>query len=140
MRRVYHRFPQRIDLDFEIDRPFPRVLTAIWKVHNTHTTAERGGSLVKSKVLVEISATPTRFLRLDESADSPDEVEETADFRFSIRETVLKPEGRIPLSENIFLLRCIDRGLRTDCMVVKENRSGGMDALDFKEFIQGICR
>lgn len=140
MRRIYHRFPQRIDLDFEIDRPFPDVLACLWQTHQTHTTAERGGRLVKSTVTIEIAGTPTRFEPVHEYPGYPDEVTESADLRVALRDAVLKPDAKVPLAENVFLLRCNDHGTRTECLVVKEDRMGEMDARDFKQFIQGICR
>ncbi len=139
MRRIYHRFPQRIDLDFELDRPFREVLRCLQRMHNTHTTERKEKGLLKRRVLIQISDGRTQFEELDRLPPLEETISEVADFRIDLQETLLQPDRRLPVSENVFLIRVTDRGQRTECFVAKEGRYGGMDAMDVRQLLRGAC-
>ncbi len=140
MRRIYHRFPLKIDLDFDLERPFREVLTCIGMMNGTHITTRRNDKLVKSSVAIEISDNMTGFTGLDALRSLADEVTDAADFRIEIHETLLKGEGRFPLSADTFLLRIQDQRERTGCIVVKEGSYGAVDAMDLKRMLLGACK
>ncbi|HNV38121.1 MAG TPA: hypothetical protein PKJ46_03080 [Methanoculleus sp.] len=55
MRRIYHRFPQSIDLDFELVQPFRGILTCLARMHDTHTTVKEADGLVKERIHIQIA-------------------------------------------------------------------------------------
>ncbi|WP_246589336.1 hypothetical protein [Methanofollis formosanus] len=139
MRRVYYRFPTRFDLNFSLMVPFPRAIGAIAALHRTHTNRREGGDLFKHHLILEIADDRTRFLPVDLLPGLANEVTESADFRFSVHETLLRPEGRVPVSENTFLVRVVDRGPQSEVFVVKEGTGGSLDALDVRDRLKGAC-
>lgn len=139
MRRVYYRFPTRFDLNFSLMVPFPRAIGTIAALHRTHTTRREGGDLFKHHLILEIADDRTRFLPVDLLPGLANEVTESADFRISVHETLLRPEGRVPVSENTFLVRVVDRGPQSEVFVVKDGTGGSLDALDVRDRLKGAC-
>ncbi|NYT05729.1 MAG: hypothetical protein GKC04_05070 [Methanomicrobiales archaeon] len=139
MRRIYHRFPQSCDLNFDIDRSFADVMHCIQRLHRSHTTSRRGEDLVKLSFLVDVAEKKTQFVPVDYVSDLAQTVTESADFRITLHETLLTPQKSIPVSENRFLIRISDAGVRCDCYAVKDGRQGQMDAMDLKVLLKGAC-
>ncbi|MCK9277116.1 MAG: hypothetical protein M0P22_03395 [Methanoculleus sp.] len=139
MRRIYHRFPQSIDLDFELARSFQDVLVCIARMHETHTTVRGADGLVKERIRIQVADGRTQFLDLDALLPLPENVTEAADFRVDLQRTLLTPEKRLPVAENIFFLRIVDRGPVTECYIAKEGRLGDMDAMDLRRMLKGAC-
>ena len=139
MRRIYYRFPQSIDLDFEIARPFRDVLACIARLNNTHATRRGPGGLIKERVVIQIAEERTRFGDLDNLSPLEETVAETADFRVDLQKTLLTPEKRLPISENVFYLRIVDKGAVTECYVAKEGLHGDLDAIDLRTILKGAC-
>jgi hypothetical protein len=139
MRRIYHRFPLRADLSFEIIRPFGEVVRCIVGLHDSHITNRKGDDLVKLHFVVDVAESKTRFEPVDRIPGLCDNVSEVADFRITLNETLLTPSRRVPLSESRFYLRVQDSGPRCECFAVKEGSAGGMDAMDLKSFVTGAC-
>ncbi len=139
MRRIYHRFPQQVDLDFDLNRPFRDVLRCLQRLHNTHTTERQQNGLLKRKILVQISDGRTQFQDLETLPPLDEVITEAADFRLDLQETLLTPDRRLPVAANIFLLRIVDRGSATECFVAKEGRGSGMDAMAFRTLLKGAC-
>ncbi|MCK8518869.1 hypothetical protein [Methanoculleus sp. 7T] len=139
MRRIYHRFPQSIDLDFELSRPFRDVLSCIAQMHNTHTTRQGPEGLVKERALIQIADERTQFVDLGALPLLSEKVTEVADFRVALQRTLLTPNARLPVAENVFFLRVVDKGPVTECFVAKEGRHGDMDAMDLRRILKGAC-
>ena len=139
MRRIYYRFPQSIDLDFEIARPFRDVLACIARLNNTHATRRGPGGLIKERVVIQIAEGRTRSGDLDDLSPLEETVAETADFRVDLQKTLLTPEKRLPISENVFYLRIVDKGAVTECYVAKEGSHGDLDAIDLRTILKGAC-
>ncbi|TAJ43334.1 hypothetical protein [Methanofollis fontis] len=139
MRRIYYRFPARFDLNFTLSSPFRGVLGGVAALHRSHTTRRKDGDLFKHDVLIDVADDRTHFLPLDMLSGSLGDVTESVDFRMAIHETLLRAEGRRPISENRFLFRVVDRGDRTEVFVVKEGTGGAMDAMHVKEMLKGAC-
>jgi len=139
MRRIYHRFPQQIDLDFELSLPFREVLNRVRLLHRTHTTTRTDNGLVKSKILVQVSDNRTQFEDVDMLPPIEDTVTEAADFRIDLQETLLNPDRRVPVAANTFLVRMMDRGTRTECYVAKQGRFGTIDAMNVRTLLKGAC-
>ena len=139
MRRIYHRFPQSVDLDFELSRPFRDVLACIARLHDSHTTTRGADGLVKERMLVQVADGRVQFVDLNDLAPLAENVTEVADFRVDLQRTLLTPEKRLPVSENIFFLRIDDKGAVTECYVAKEGRLGDLDAMDLRTMLKGAC-
>jgi hypothetical protein len=139
MRRILPSFPQSIDLDFELVRPFREVLACITRMHDTHTTVRGADGLVKERMLVQVADGRTQFLDLDALVPLAERVSEMADFRIDLQRTLLTPEKRLPVKENVFFLRIVDKGPVTECYVAKEGRSGDLDAMDLRTMLKGAC-
>jgi len=139
MRRIYYRFPGTYDLDFDLNRPFPEVLGCIRRLHDTHQTSRRGTDLVKRQILVQLATNKMSFEMVDSLPPFEETVTEMADFRLIVHDILLAARGRVPLGENIFLMRVQDKGPLCECIVVKEGQQGAMDAAEFKTLIKGAC-
>ncbi len=139
MRTVYHRFPTSFDLDFELRRSFADTLRCLEQLNNSHTTRKRGLNLIKCQVTLQIAQHKTTFAPLESVPDAGGKVTEMADLRMIVRETRLTPEAKVPVSENVFLLRLVDRGASTEVTVAKEGRKGEMDAMDVKSILMDAC-
>lgn len=139
MRRIYHRFPLRADLTFEITRPFGEAVRCVTGLHHSHITDRKGDDLVKLHFVVEVAESKTRFEPVDRIPGLCETLSEVADFRITLNETLLTASRRVPISENRFFLRVQDAGPRCECFVVKDGSSGGMDAMDLKSHVMGAC-
>jgi hypothetical protein len=139
MRTVYHRFPTTFDLDFELQKPFGEVLRCLHTLHESHTTSRKGIDLVKCQTLVQIAHNKTTFEPLNRQPAVLDSVTEMADFRIIVRETRLTPKNRVPVSENTFLVRVVDKGMFTEVTIAKEESRGDIDAMDLREILKGAC-
>jgi hypothetical protein len=140
MRRIFHRFPNVIDLEFEVNRPFGAFLSCLKALHNSHQTTRTGPDLVKRTVLVEVATNKTAFEPIDKVPPFETEVTEAIDYRVTLQDTLLKPGGKVPVSRNVFLLRAQDHGMKVECTVVREGKHGTLDAMDLKTLLTGACQ
>jgi len=137
MRRIYHRFPLRCDLDFDIEMPFYDVISKVISLNNTHTTSKAGGDLVKLAVKVDVADKKTNMINVDDVPDLAEVSTETVDFRINLIETILTGDRRIPKAGASYLLKVKENGMATQCFIVKTGSSGSTDALDIKKMIAG---
>ncbi len=61
MRRIYYRFPQRVDLSFAMGMPFNETLNHIADLDNSESTKTTGKELVKVKTRVNVATDRTTF-------------------------------------------------------------------------------
>lgn len=139
MRRIYHKFPQRCDLVFDLDRPLADVIQCITRMHNTHTTRKKGEDLLKLSMVVEVADQKTRMVPVDNFPSLHRTVTEAADFRITYHETLLTPDQKVPVSINQFLLRVSEISGGCECFALKENVQGSLDSMDLKQLISGAC-
>jgi hypothetical protein len=139
MRRIYHKFPQRCDLVFDLDRPLPDVIQCITRMHNTHTTRKKGEDLLKLSMMVEVADQKTRMVPVDNFPNLHRTVTEAADFRITYHETLLTPDQKVPVSVNQFLFRVSEVSGGCECFALKENAQGSLDSMDLKQLISGAC-
>lgn len=137
MRRIYHRFPLRCDLDFEIEEPFMDIIERMARFDGSHITKKVGDELIKLDLHVYVAEKKTGFENIGNIRDFYDNTSESVDFRIIFNETILTGERRIPRSETSFLVRVAEKGMASDCFVAKEGTSGNVDALDLKNLILG---
>ncbi|MDD4299138.1 MAG: hypothetical protein PHO78_00610 [Methanomicrobium sp.] len=137
MRRIYHRFPLRCDLDFEIEKPFLDVVEKVVGMNNTHVTERVGEDLIRLDVHVSVADSKTRMVPVEDIADFLDTITDAADFMLILNETILTGDRRIPRSETVYYLRVNETGMITECFVSKEGTKGSTDAYDVKKLIKG---
>jgi hypothetical protein len=137
MRRIYYRFPQRVDLSFAMGMPFNETLKYIAGLNNEESTKTTGKELVKVKTKVEIALDRATFGDITPDVLRPGVISEAVDLRISVLALALRGGGKVPIANDIFYLRLSDQVSRTDIDIAKEGRGDGLDALDMKNIILG---
>ncbi|MCX6697106.1 MAG: hypothetical protein NTV84_06025 [Methanoregula sp.] len=140
MRRIYYHFPQRVDLSFAMGMPFLETLKYIADLDNQESTKTTGKELVKVKTQVKIAIDRATFGDIDRNVLRPGVITEAADIRVSVLALALRGGGKVPIANDIFYLRVIDRGLSTDIDIAKEGDAPGLDALDMKNILLGTSK
>jgi hypothetical protein len=137
MRRIYYRFPQRVDLSFAMGMPFNETMKYIAHLDNAESTKTTGKELVQVKTRVEIAVDRATFGDVTPDLLRPGVITESADFRVSVLALALRGGGKVPIANDIFYLRLTDQVSRTDIDISKEGRGEGLDALDMKNILLG---
>ena len=137
MRRIYHRFPLRCDLDFDIERPFLDVVGKVVGMNNTHVTERVGEELIRLDFLVSVADSKTLMIPVENIPNLLENLTDAADFMLTLKETILTGDRRIPRSETVYYLRVNENGMMTECFVSKEGTRGNNDAYDVKKLITG---
>jgi len=137
MRRIYYRFPQRVDLSFAMGMSFNETLKYIAGLNNEESTKTTGKELVKVKTKVEIAIDRATFGEITSDLLRTGVITEAADLRVSVLALALRGGGKVPIANDIFYLRLSDQGSRTDIDIAKEGRGDGLDALDMKNILLG---
>ncbi|MDD1694139.1 MAG: hypothetical protein LUQ71_05395 [Methanoregula sp.] len=137
MRRIYYRFPQRVDLSFAMGMPFNETLRYISQLNNEESTKTTGKELVKVKTKVEIAIDRATFGEITPDVLRPGVITEAVDLRVSVLALALRGGGKVPIANDIFYLRLSDQVSRTDVDIAKEGRGEGLDALDMKNILLG---
>ncbi|OPY37034.1 MAG: hypothetical protein A4E35_01496 [Methanoregula sp. PtaU1.Bin051] len=138
MRRIYYRFPQRIDLTFTLGLPFHEAIRHIvTELDGAEKTKTTGKELVKVKSKVEIAIDRATFGDVTPDILKPGAISEAADFRISVLALALRGGSKVPIANDVFLVRLTDRIKHTDIEIAKESGIPGLDALDIKNLILG---
>lgn len=137
MRRIYYRFPQRVDLSFAMGMPFNETLKYIAGLHNEETTKTTGKELVKVKTRVEVSIDRATFGEITPDVLRPGAISEAVDLKISVLALALRGGGKVPIANDVFYVRLTDQVSRTDIDIAKEGRGEGLDALDMKNILLG---
>ncbi len=138
MRRIYYRFPQKIDLSFTMGIPFHLALNHILsELDGTESTKTAGGKLVKVRTTVAIAIDRATFGDVTPDALKPGAITEAVDLRISVLTLALQGGGKVPVANDAFFVRLNDTGKHTDVAIAKEGSTPGLDALDMKNLILG---
>ena len=138
MRRIYYRFPDRVDLMFTLGLPFTEALRHIVaELNGAESTKTNGRELVKVKTKVEVAADRATFADVTPDVFRPGAITEAVDLRVSLLALALRGGNKVPIANDIFYLRLTDRGNNTDVEIAKEGNAPGVDALDVKNLILG---
>jgi hypothetical protein len=137
MRRIYYRFPQRVDLSFAMGMPFNETLKYIASLNNEESTKTTGKELVRVKIKMEIAVDRATFGEITPEVLRPGVITEAVDLRVSVLALALRGGGKVPIANDIFYLRLSDQVSRTDIDIAKEGRGEGLDALDMKNILLG---
>ena len=137
MRRIYYRYPQRVDLSFAMGMTFPETLKYIADLNGQESTKTTGKELVRVKVKVEIATNRAEFGDITPDILRPGVITEAADIRVSVLALALRGAGKVPIANDVFFVRLTDRNTCTDIDIARENAAEGLDALDVKNIILG---
>jgi hypothetical protein len=137
MRRIYHRFPLRCDLNFDIEKPFTDVVKKVIGMNHTHVTDRVGEDLIRLDFQVSVADSKTKMIPVENIPGLMDNLTEAADFMLILNETILTGDRRIPRSETVYYLRVNESGMMSECFVSKEGTKGNNDAYDIKKLLLG---
>jgi hypothetical protein len=137
MRKIYYRFPQRVDLSFAMGMPFNETLKYIAGLDNQEATKTTGKELVKVKTKIQIAVDRATFGDITPDMLRKGVITEAVDLRASVLALALRGGGKVPIANDIFYLRLTDQVSRTDIDIAKEGRGEGLDALDMKNILLG---
>jgi len=137
MRRIYYRYPQRVDLSFAMGMTFPETLKYIADLNGQESTKTTGKELVRVKVKVEIATNRAEFGDITPDILRPGVITEAADIKVSVLALALRGAGKVPIANDVFFVRLTDRNTCTDIDIARENAAEGLDALDVKNIILG---
>ena len=137
MRRIYYRFPQRVDLSFAMGMPFNETMKYIAGLDNEESTKTTGKELVRVKTKVKIAIDRATFGDVTPDVLKPGVITEAVDMQVSVLALALRGGGKVPIANDVFYLRLTDQSSRTDIDIAKEGSGEGLDALDLKNIILG---
>ncbi|MGA2699163.1 MAG: hypothetical protein ABSE74_05940 [Methanoregula sp.] len=137
MRRIYYRYPQRVDLSFAMGMTFPETLKYIADLNGQESTKTTGKELVRVKVKVEIATNRAEFGDITPDVLRPGVITEAADIKVSVLALALRGTGKVPIANDVFYVRLTDRNTCTDIDIARENAAEGLDALDVKNILLG---
>jgi hypothetical protein len=137
MRRIYYRYPQRVDLSFAMGMTFPETLKYIADLNGQESTKTTGKELVRVKVKVEIATNRAEFGDITPDVLRPGVITEAVDIKVSVLALALRGAGKVPIANDVFYVRLTDRNTCTDIDIARENAAEGLDALDVKNILLG---
>jgi hypothetical protein len=137
MRRIYYRFPQRVDLSFAMGMPFNETLNYIAGLDNEESTRTNGRELVKIKLQIRVAVDRATFGEITPDMLRPGVITEAADIQASVLALALRGGGKVPIANEVFYIRLTDQVSRTDVDIAKEGHGEGLDALDMKNILLG---
>lgn len=137
MRRIYYRFPQRIDLSFAMGMPFNETLNYIAGLDGEESTKTTGKELVKVKLQIRIAVDRATFGEITPDVLRPGVITEAVDLQAAVLALALRGGNKVPIANDIFYIRLTDQVSRTDIDIAKEGRGEGLDALDMKNILLG---
>jgi hypothetical protein len=137
MRKIYYRFPQRVDLSFAMGMPFNETLKYIAGLDNEEATKTTGKEMVKVKTKIQVAVDRATFGDITPDMLRQGVITEAVDLRASVLALALRGGGKVPIANDVFYLRLTDQVSRTDIDIAKEGRGEGLDALDMKNILLG---
>ena len=137
MRRIYYRFPQKVDLSFAMGMPFLETLKHIASLDGAETTKTSGKDLVRVKTKIEVAIDRATFGEITPDVLRPGTITEAADLRRSVLALALRGSGKVPIANDAFFVRLTDRVKHTDVEIAKDGKGSGLDALDIKNLLLG---
>jgi len=137
MRRIYYRYPQRVDLSFAMGMSFPETLKYISELNGQETTKSTSKELVRVRVKVEIATNRAEFGDITPDILRPGIITEAADLKISVLALALRGSGKVPVANDVFYVRLTDQNTSTDIDIARQDAGEGLDALDMKNILLG---
>ncbi len=137
MRRVSYLFPHTCDLMFDVYQPFSIYLQGMTKLADRQDNFRTANGPVKREIAVSIAHERLGFERIHKTSHLEDVTDE-ADIQIILTDTILKSSGNVPMNEQKFLVKGIDKGPFTEVYVTKSPAIPGVSAIDMKKIIQEL--
>ena len=139
MRKLYCKFPNHYDTEFEVDFQFSKVLKAITSLSGRRDNFRITDGLVRRDYSVYIPTIPNCFEKINSRSVNINDISEEVDFKVTVYDSLLKSTGNRPISEHEFLIKIRERGQNnTDIFIVKLSQTKEFDADALKTIIIGV--
>jgi len=138
MRRVSYQFPHTCDIMFDIFQPFSAYLQGIEKLADRQDNFRSANGPVKREIAVFIAHDRLGFERVKKTSRLEAEVTEEADIMIILTDTILKSSANVPLNDQKFQVKGIDKGNFTEVYVTKSPAIPGVSSLEMKQIIQEL--
>lgn len=137
MRRVSYQFPNRCDLEFEVDVCF-RFFWMPWSPSPAvRRTSGTPSGPIKREVSVFLANDRLGFEKVARGSNIRETTSDAADILVTLSDTILKASGNVPMNEHRFMIRIMEKGDRTEIFITKSPPIEGFDAMDMKKMILG---
>ena len=137
MRRVSYLFPHTCDLMFDVYQPFSIYLQGMTKLADRQDNFRTATGPVKREIAVSIAHERLGFERIRKTSHLEDVTDE-ADIQIILTDTILKSSGNVPMNEQKFFVKGIDKGSFTEVYVTKSPAIPGVSAIDMNKIIQEL--
>lgn len=137
MRRVSYQFPNRCDLEFEVDVPFSTFLNAVESLADRQDNFRTDAGPIKREIAVFLAQDRLGFEKIARGANISKTTTDAADVLITLTDTILKASGNVPLNEHRFMIRSMEKAGRTEIFITKSPPIEGFDAMDMKKMIRG---
>lgn len=138
MRRVSYQFPNRCDLEFEVDVPFPIFLDKVAGLSGKQDNFRNEKGPVKREIAVSLAHDRLGFEPILPGTQMSRMATEGADILVTLTDSLLKASGNMPLAEHKFMVRTIEKADRTEVFITKAVQTDGFDSMDMKMMILGV--
>ncbi len=135
MRRVSYLFPHTCDVMFDVSRPFSAYLRGMEKLADRQDNFRSANGPVKREISVFIAHDRLGFERIGRNSRLEAEVTEEADIMIILTDTILKSSANVPLNDQKFQVKGIDKGNFTEVYVTKSPAIPGVSSLEMKQII-----
>ena len=135
MRRVSYLFPRTCDVMFDVSKPFSAYLQGIEKLADRQDNFRAANGPVKREISVFIAHERLGFERVKKTSRLEAEVTEEVDIMIILTDTILKSSANVPLNDQKFQVKGIDRGNLTEVYVTKSPAIPGVSSLEMKQMI-----
>lgn len=135
MRRVSYQFPNRCDLEFEVDVLFPVFLDAMESLAGRQENFRNASGPIKREVSVFLANDRLGFEKVSRGSNIRETTSDAADILVTLSDTILKASGNVPMNEHRFMIRTMEKGDRTEIFITKSPSIEGFDAMDMKKMI-----
>jgi len=137
MRRVSYQFPNRCDLEFEVDVPFAGFLNGVESLAGRQDNFRTDAGPIKREISVFLAHDRLGFEKIEHGANISKTTTDAADILIILTDTLLKASGNVPLNDHRFMIRTMEKGERTEIFITKSPSIEGFDAMDMKKMILG---
>lgn len=137
MRRVSYQFPNRCDLEFEVNVSFPAFLDGMETLAGTQMNFRTERGPIKREITVHLAHDRLGFEKILRGSGLRRMATEAADIVVIFTDTLLMSTGNVPLTEHKFMIRSLEKGDHTELFITKSAPTEGADSMDMKKMILG---
>ena len=138
MRRVSYLFPHSCDLMFDIPLPFYAYLQGMTKLADRQDNFRTANGPLKREISVFIAHDRLGFERVSKTSHLEQDVTEEADMQIILTDTILRSSAHMPLNDQKFLVKGIDKGNSTEIYITKSPAVPGISSAELKQMIQEL--